>query len=112
MNAQKRAQRVRFAIRKKSKAYRLSIHRTNLNIYAQIIDDQKGITLAHASTLSKEFENIKGTGKELAEQVGRAIGKLAKARNIERVVLDRGANTYHGRIAALADGARAEGLQF
>ena len=90
---------------------RLNVFRSNANIYAQIIDDVNGVTLVSANTLEKEFEGA--TGKcEAAKKVGMVIAERAKAKGIEVVVFDRGGYIFHGRVAALAEGARENGLQF
>lgn len=93
---------------------RLSVHRTGKQIYAQVICDIQGITLAAASTLEKELkESLKsGANKEAATQVGKLLAERAKKAGVEKVVFDRGRFVYHGRIKALADGARDGGLQF
>ena len=89
---------------------RLNVFRSNANIYAQIIDDVNGVTLVSANTLEKGFE---GTGNcEGAKKVGLALAERAKEKGIEEVVFDRGGNVYHGRVAALAEGAREGGLKF
>jgi len=108
----RRSQRNRAQIRKKSTGRpRLSIHRTNLHIYAQIIDDVKGATLAAASTLDK---GLKGASSNVdgATKVGKLIAERAKAAGVETVVFDRGGFLYHGRVKALADAARDGGLNF
>ena len=89
---------------------RLSVHRTNANIYAQIVDDTKGHTLVSASTLTAEFAGFEGTKSEAAKKVGLLVAEKAKAAGIEQVVFDRGGNKYTGRVAAVADGAREGGL--
>ena len=81
------------------------------NIYAQIIDDVNGVTLVSANTLEKEFEGATGNC-EAAKKVGAVLAERAKEKGIEEVVFDRGGYVYHGRIAALADGAREAGLKF
>lgn len=93
---------------------RLSIHRTNKQIYAQIICDVKGVTLAAASTLEKELkEKLKsGANVEAATEVGKLVAERAKKAGVEAVVFDRGRFLYHGRVQALADGAREGGLKF
>ncbi len=93
---------------------RLAVYRSNKHIYAQIIDDTKGHTLAFASTLDKELrEKLEKTwSKEAAREVGKLIGKRALEKGIEKVVFDRGGYKYHGRIKELADGAREAGLKF
>ena len=90
---------------------RLNVFRSNANIYAQIIDDVNGVTLASANTLEKEFEGLTGNC-EGAKKVGLVLAERAKEKGIEEVVFDRGGYVYHGRIAALADGAREAGLKF
>ena len=90
---------------------RLNVFRSNANIYAQIIDDVNGVTLVSANTLEKEFEGATGN-KEAARKVGQLLAERAKDKGIEEVVFDRGGYVYHGRIAALADGAREAGLKF
>ena len=90
---------------------RLNVFRSNANIYAQIIDDVNGVTLVSASTVEKEFEGATGNC-EAAKKVGQMLAERAKAKEIEEVVFDRGGYVYHGRVAALAEGAREGGLQF
>jgi large subunit ribosomal protein L18 len=92
---------------------RLSVHRSLKRIYAQIIDDQQGKTLAFASSGSKEFKSEK-LGKNLtaAKRVGELIAQKALAAGVKQVAFDRGAHVYHGRVKALAEAARAAGLQF
>ncbi len=98
----------------KNQRPRLSVHRSNLNIYAQIIDDLKGKTLASASTLDKDLKkNIDiGSNKKAAREVGLLIGKRAMAAGIKEVIFDRGGHIYHGRIKEVAEGAREGGLKF
>ena len=90
---------------------RLNVFRSNANIYAQIIDDVNGVTLVSANTLEKDFEGATGNC-EAAKKVGAALAERAKAKGIEEVVFDRGGYIFHGRVAALAEGAREGGLQF
>ena len=90
---------------------RLNVFRSNANIYAQIIDDVNGVTLVSANTLEKGFEGATGNA-EAAKKVGAVLAERAKEKGIEEVVFDRGGYVYHGRIAALADGAREAGLKF
>lgn len=92
---------------------RLSVHRTLRYIYAQVIDDAQGKTLAAASSLSKEVKAAKG-GKNLAtaKKVGELLAKKAVAAGVKQVAFDRGGRLYHGRLKAVADGARAGGLEF
>ncbi len=112
-NAQRRARRVRAKLKRINKAgkLRLSIHRTNNHMYAQIIDDVNGKTLAAASTLSGDLRN-KGGNVDAAAKVGSEIARLAKAANITEVMFDRGSFLYHGRVEALAKAARDGGLVF
>ena len=91
---------------------RLAVFRSLQHIYAQVIDDQRGHTLAAASTLDGALKDAEGKKTELAGRVGSLIGERAKAAGVTRVVFDRGGNRYHGRVKALADGARAAGLEF
>ena len=93
---------------------RLSVHRSGRHIYAQIIDDTKGVTLAAASTLDTSLrEGLKsGADKDAAGKVGALIAERARAAGISEVVFDRGAYRYHGRVKALADAAREGGLSF
>lgn len=109
-----RHKRVRNTVVGTTERPRLSVYRSLSNIYAQIIDDSKGATLASASTLDKEVaEMIKGKTKtEAAKIVGETVGNRAKAKKIEEVVFDRGGYLYTGRVQAVADGARASGLKF
>ena len=86
---------------------RLTVYRSNKNIFAQLIDDENNVTLASASSLK-----IDGNNKEVASQVGKEIAKKAKELKITKVVFDRGGYLYHGRVAALADAARENGLEF
>nr|WP_299343379.1 50S ribosomal protein L18 [Allomuricauda sp.] len=90
---------------------RLSIFRSNKEIYAQLIDDNKGVTLASASSRDKEIE-AKGTKTEVAALVGKAIAEKAQKLGVETVAFDRGGNLYHGRVKSLAEGAREAGLKF
>ena len=106
-----RHKRVRGKISGTADRPRLNVFRSTNNIYAQIIDDVKGVTLAAASTLDKEIEG-NGGNKEAAKLVGEKIGKVTKDAGIEEVVFDRGGYLYHGRVKELADGARAAGLDF
>ena len=107
----KRHVRVRGKISGTPECPRLNVFRSNANIYAQIIDDVNGVTLVSASTLDKEFEGATGNA-EAAKKVGAVLAERAKAKGIEQVVFDRGGYIYHGRVAALAEGAREAGLKF
>ena len=106
-----RHKRVRGKVSGTSERPRLNVFRSETNIYAQIIDDTKGITLVSASSQEKGFEGS-GSSCEAAKKVGEAIAERAKAKAIEAVVFDRGGYLYHGRVKALAEGAREGGLQF
>ncbi|MBP5327770.1 MAG: 50S ribosomal protein L18 [Bacteroidales bacterium] len=90
---------------------RLSVFRSNKEIYAQVIDDEKGVTLTAASTLEKTVEKG-GTKSEMAAKVGKLIAERTKAAGIESVVFDRNGYLYHGRVKSLADAAREGGLKF
>ncbi len=111
-----RRQRIKLRVRKTvtgtAEMPRLSVFRSNKEIYAQIIDDTKGVTLVAASSRDKELTNVKGTSSEIAEQVGKAIAEKAVKAGIEKITFDRGGYLYHGRVKSLADGARAAGLKF
>lgn len=91
---------------------RLSVFRSNKEIYAQLIDDTNGVTLAAASSRDKEISKTEGSKSEIAKQVGMAIAEKAKEAGIEKVAFDRGGNLYHGRVKSLAEGAREAGLKF
>ena len=108
---QKRHVRVRSKISGTPERPRLCVFRSNANIYAQIIDDVNGVTLASASTLDKEFEGAAGNC-EAAKKIGLLLAERAKAKGIEQVVFERCGYVYHGRVAALAEGAREGGLNF
>lgn len=109
-------QKIRFRIRKKvsgvSKKPRLSVFRSNSDIYAQLIDDDNGKTLASASSRDKDILAQKGTKSEKSKLVGNVIARKAVELGVNDCVFDRGGNLYHGRIKALADGAREGGLKF
>ncbi len=112
-NAQrlKRHKRVRAKISGTPERPRLNVFRSETNIYAQIIDDVNGVTLASASSLDKGF-TCDGDKKDAARLVGKNVAERAKAKGIDTVVFDRGGYVYHGRVQALAEGAREGGLQF
>ena len=112
-NAQrlKRHKRVRGKISGTPERPRLNVFRSETNIYAQIIDDVAGKTLVSASSLEKSF-NCDGTKTDAAKMVGQLVAERAKAAGITTVVFDRGGYVYHGRVQALAEGAREGGLQF
>ena len=108
-----RRRRVRTALRAKGGSRpRLSIHRTSQHIYAQVIDDANGVTMASASTLEKDVRDVTGANKDAATSVGKRLAERAMAAGVSAVVFDRGGFIYHGRVKALADGAREGGLEF
>lgn len=123
-NRLKPAERRKFGVRRKLRQVnidrnskrdvrpRLSVHRTNKAIYAQVIDDVQGVTLAAASTIDKDLGLKNGGNVEAAEKVGKLIAERAKKAGVSKVQFDRGAFVYHGRIKAVADGARSGGLEF
>jgi large subunit ribosomal protein L18 len=112
-NAQrlKRHKRVRSKISGTPERPRLNVFRSETNIYAQVIDDVNRVTLVSASSLEKGFA-CDGTKTDAAKKVGQLVAERAKAKGIETVVFDRGGYVYHGRVQALAEGAREGGLQF
>jgi large subunit ribosomal protein L18 len=112
---ERRKERVRIAIRKRAGGrIRLSIFRSGKHIYAQLIDDAKSVTLAQASTVDKEVKGKmkSGANADAAKQVGILIAERAKKAKVTEVVFDRGGYIYHGRVKALAEGAREGGLSF
>ena len=110
----RRERRVRAKIFGTAERPRLSVHRTNANIYAQVIDDADGKTICSASTLDPEFRATGklGSNKDAAAFVGELVGKRAVEKGVTEVTFDRGGRIYHGRVKALADGARSAGLKF
>lgn len=112
-NAQrlKRHKRVRGKISGTAECPRLNVFRSLQNIYAQLIDDDKGVTLVSASTVEKDFEEY-GGNKSAARKVGELLAKRAAEKDITKVVFDRGGYIYHGRVQELAEGAREGGLEF
>ena len=114
MEAQKRRRfRNRNKIKKNSLRNRLSVFRSNKNIYAQIIDDNTGKTIVSASSLEKELNNSKKDNKfEIEEKIGNLIAERSIEKGIKKVVFDKGSYLYHGRVKSLADSARKEGLEF
>lgn len=110
----RRQRRVRGKISGTATIPRLRVVRSNSHIYAQVIDDVSRSTLAAASSLDAEFKakGVSGANKEGASLVGELVGKRARDKNIDSVVFDRGGYLYHGRVKALADGAREAGLKF
>ena len=107
----KRHKRVRSKISGTAECPRLNVFRSTNNIYAQLIDDVKGVTLCSASTLDKEID-VYGGNKEAARKVGELIAKRAADKGISEVVFDRGGYIFHGRVKELAEGAREGGLKF
>ena len=107
-----RQQRIRYKLKEVSNRNRLSVFRSNNHIYAQLIDDIKGITLASSSSTEKSIKDLKLGRKEVAELVGKNIAKKIISKGIEKVAFDRGKYKYHGLIKILADAARVEGLNF
>lgn len=107
----KRHRRVRGKISGTAERPRLNVYRSTNHIYAQIIDDTKGVTLVTASSTEKDF-GMTGGNKEAARKVGKLVGERAKAAGIGAVVFDRGGYLYHGRVQELAEGARESGLEF
>ena len=116
-NVNKKAMRLHRHVRVRGKVSgtperpRLNVFRSNANIYAQLIDDVNGVTLVSANTVEKAFEGAAGNC-EAAKKVGIVLAERAKAKGIDQVVFDRGGYLYHGRGAALAEGAREGGLEF
>jgi large subunit ribosomal protein L18 len=109
----RRRRRVRTALRSRASGKpRLSVHRSGRHIYAQVIDDAAGTTLAAASTLDKDLKGKTGATKDGAAQVGKTLAERAKKAGISQVVFDRGGFLFHGRVKALADAAREGGLEF
>ena len=112
---ERRRQRVRLQIRRRANGRpRLSVFRSNKHIYAQVIDDSRGVTLAAASSLDKDLRAQLKTGgdRAAAAAVGRLLAERAKAAGLSKVVFDRGGYLYHGRVQALAEAARESGLSF
>ena len=110
----RRARRVRAKMHGTEQRPRLTVHRTNANIYAQVINDDTHETICSASTLGPEFRETGklGSNKEAAEFVGKLVAERAQEKGVTEVVFDRSGFLYHGRIQALADGARNAGLKF
>lgn len=108
----RRGFRVRNHVKRVSTRPRLSVFRSRANIYVQIIDDESGKTLASASSMEKAFGDKYGGNKDAAKEVGKLIAERAVAAGIKEVAFDRGNYKYHGRVAAVAEGAREGGLSF
>jgi large subunit ribosomal protein L18 len=110
---EKRRRRNRTALRARGAGRpRLSVHRSGKHIYAQVIDDAQGKTIASASTLEKDVRGQTGATVAAAQEVGKRVAAAAKAAGVTQVVFDRGGFLYHGRVKALADAARESGLEF
>jgi large subunit ribosomal protein L18 len=110
---ERRKLRIRKKIAGTAERPRLSIFRSARHIYAQVIDDASGTTLAHASTLSEDLKGqLEGDKSDAAKKVGALIAKVCKSKGIEKVVFDRNGYLYHGRLSALAQAAREAGLEF
>lgn len=110
-----RRRRIRFKLRRTGKGQpRFSVCRSSKHIYAQIIDDNRGVTLAAASTLDRKLRAELRTGADVsaARRVGELVAERAKAAGVTKVVFDRGGHRFHGRVKALADAAREAGLSF
>ena len=118
VSTRRRVSRARrhFRLRKKVQGTparpRLVVNRSSRHIHAQLIDDQAGHTIAAASTIEADVRAMTGDKKERAARVGQLLAERARAEGVDKVVFDRGGHDYHGRIAALADAARAGGLEF
>ena len=111
--SKRRADRNRLRLKSLSNGRpRLSVFRSSKTIYAQVIDDASGVTLAAASTLEGVKDGLKGSDKDAAVRVGKLVAERAKEKGVTDVVFDRGGYIYHGRIKALADAAREAGLNF
>lgn len=108
----RRQRRVRGKISGTAERPRIRVTRSNANIYAQVIDDVRGVTLCSASTLDPAIKGENGSNKEGAKAAGELLGKRAIEAGITEAVFDRGGNIYHGRIQALADGIRSAGVKF
>jgi large subunit ribosomal protein L18 len=109
----RRRRRVRTALRARAAGKpRLSVHRSGRHIYAQVIDDAAGVTIASASTVDKDLKGKTGATKEGAAAVGKTLAERARKAGVSAVVFDRGGFRFHGRVKALADAAREGGLEF
>ena len=110
---ERRRRRVRTSLRARGGLRpRLSVHRSGKHIYAQVIDDAAGTTVAAASTLEKDVRATSGANVDAAQSVGKRVAERAKAAGVTAVVFDRGGFLFHGRVKALADAAREGGLEF
>jgi large subunit ribosomal protein L18 len=111
--SERRKARNRRAVKAAAKGRaRLSVHRSSMHIYAQVIDDEKGVTLASASTLEKDMRGKSGANVDAAKAVGKLVAERALQKGVKEVIFDRGQYLFHGRIKALADAARESGLSF
>ena len=112
--AVRRKRRVRGKVFGTAEIPRLTVTKSLVNIFVQVVDDQKAITLAAVATNAKAFKDLgfKGSKVEAAKKAGELIAQVAKEKGIEKVVFDRNQNRYHGRVKAVADGARGGGLKF
>ena len=107
-----RKERVRYKTKKVSKRNRLTVFRSNSHLYAQLIDDTKGLTLASSSSVEKSIKEKNLSRKETAELIGKSIAKKIISKGIDKVAFDRGKYKYHGLIKIIAEAARVEGLNF
>ena len=107
-----RQERVRYKTKSVSNRKRLTVFRSNNHIYAQLIDDVKGVTIASSSSIEKSIKDMKLSRKETAELIGKNIAKKIISKGIDKVAFDRGKYKYHGLIKILAEAARVEGLNF
>ncbi len=112
LKKQQRRSNIRKTVKGTAERPRLSVFRSNKQIYAQLIDDVQGVTLAAVSSAAKEMTATKGPKVDLAREVGKKIAEKAVQSGIKTCVFDRGGYLYHGRVKALAEGAREAGLQF
>ena len=112
MNNSRRQKRTRFKLKKVTDRKRLTVFKSNNHLYAQVINDKKGITLASASSMEKSLRDSKYTRKELAEKIGKEIAKRSIDNGIKEVAFDKGKYKYHGIIKILAEAAREAGLNF
>jgi large subunit ribosomal protein L18 len=111
--AERRKARTRRAVKKAAKGRaRLSVHRSSMHIYAQVIDDEKGVTVVSASSLEKDLRGKSGANIAAAKVVGKLLAERALQKGVKEVIFDRGQYLFHGRIKALADAAREGGLSF
>lgn len=113
-DTQKRHRRIRVTLSGTAEKPRLSVYRSNKHIYAQLIDDVQGVTLASASSIDGGLKEklTHGGNIEASKEIGKVIAEKAQAKGIKQIVFDRGGNLYHGRVAAIADAAREAGLEF